>query len=216
MSPAPLRGRVPESLNFKDVVYANWSFTLNMPPISIICRKDSLTRTDVMAAIVFKRTALFFAIILAWALLTAFARAETVAFSGYSAGTIVVKTSERRLYYVTNSGRAMRFPVGVGKSGWAWHGRAHVEGKYLAPAWSPPPVLWRKPGPPPVIPGGSPKNPMGVAAMTFKNGELAIHGTNNPGSIGGYVSHGCIRMHNKDIQTLYSLVSVGTPIIVTQ
>ena len=57
---------------------------------------------------------------------------------------------------------------------------------------------------------------MGVAAMTFHNGELAIHGTNNPGSIGGYVSHGCIRMHNQDIQTLYSMVSVGTPVVVTQ
>ena len=187
-----------------------------MSSVPLISREIFLGRADVMAAIVVKRTALFFAIILAWTLLTAFARAETVSFSGYSAGTIVVKTSERRLYYVTDSGRAIRFPVGVGKSGWAWHGRAHVEGKYLAPAWSPPAVLWRRAEPPPVIPGGSPKNPMGVAALTFKNGELAIHGTNNPGSIGGYVSHGCIRMHNKDIQTLYSMVSVGTPIIVTR
>jgi len=182
----------------------------------VISDWGSLIRAGIMATIVVKRTAWFVAIILAWALLTAFARAETVGFSGYQAGTIVVKTGERRLYYVTDSGRAMRFPVGVGKSGWAWHGRAHIEGKYLAPAWSPPPVLWNKAGPPPVIPGGSPRNPMGVAAMTFHNGELAIHGTNNPGSIGGYVSHGCIRMHNRDIQTLFSMVSVGTPIVVTQ
>ena len=169
-----------------------------------------------MAAVVFKRTALFFAIILAWTLLTGFARAETVAFSGYKAGTIVVKTSERRLYYVTDSGRARRFPVGVGKSGWAWHGRAHIEGKYLAPAWSPPAVLWRRAGPAPVIPGGSPKNPMGVAAMTFHNGELAIHGTNNPGSIGGFVSYGCIRMYNQDITDLFGRVNVGTPVMVTR
>jgi lipoprotein-anchoring transpeptidase ErfK/SrfK len=169
-----------------------------------------------MAAVVVKRAALFVAIVVAWALLTAFARAESVRFSGYQPGTIVVKTGERKLYYVTEPGRALRFPVGVGKSGWAWHGRAHIEGKYLSPAWSPPASMWRKPGPPPVIPGGSPRNPMGVAALTFHNGELAIHGTNNPGSIGGYVSHGCIRMHNRDIQTLYSMVSVGTPVIVAR
>jgi lipoprotein-anchoring transpeptidase ErfK/SrfK len=187
-----------------------------MLPVSVISGEVLLKRAYVMAAIVVKRTALFLAIVLAWTLLTALARAETVSFSGYGAGTIVVKTGERRLYYVTENGRAMRFPVGVGKSGWAWHGRGHVEGKYLSPAWSPPAVLWRRAGPAPVIPGGSPKNPMGAAALTFNNGELAIHGTNNPGSIGGYVSHGCIRMHNKDIQTLYSLVSVGTPIIVTR
>ena len=186
-----------------------------MSSVPLISREILFRRADVMAAIVVKRTALFLAIILAWTLLTAFARAETVSFSGYSAGTIVVKTSERRLYYVTDSGRAMRFPVGVGKSGWAWHGRAHIEGKYLAPAWSPPAVLWRRAEPPPVIPGGSPKNPMGVAAMTFHNGELAIHGTNNPGSIGGFVSFGCIRMHNRDILDLFERVSIGTRVVVT-
>jgi lipoprotein-anchoring transpeptidase ErfK/SrfK len=55
---------------------------------------------------------------------------------------------------------------------------------------------------------------MGVAALTMRGGEYAIHGTNNPGSIGGFVSHGCIRMHNSDIRKLYSMVSIGTPVIV--
>jgi lipoprotein-anchoring transpeptidase ErfK/SrfK len=69
---------------------------------------------------------------------------------------------------------------------------------------------------PDVIPGGSPRNPMGVAAMTLAGGEYAIHGTNVPGSVGGFVSYGCIRMLNDDITDLYSRVSVGTTVVVTR
>jgi lipoprotein-anchoring transpeptidase ErfK/SrfK len=67
-----------------------------------------------------------------------------------------------------------------------------------------------------LIPGGSPQNPMGAAALTLSGGEYAIHGTNNPGSIGGFVSYGCIRMHNQDIVDLYQRIGVGTPVIVTR
>ena len=67
-----------------------------------------------------------------------------------------------------------------------------------------------------VIPGGSPRNPMGVAAMTLSGGEYAIHGTNNPGSVGGFVSYGCIRMLNADISDLYQRVSIGTTVVVTR
>ncbi len=69
---------------------------------------------------------------------------------------------------------------------------------------------------PDVIPGGAPNNPMGVAALTLSGGKYAIHGTNNPGSIGGFVSYGCIRMYNQDITDLYDRVGVGTPVIVTR
>ena len=68
---------------------------------------------------------------------------------------------------------------------------------------------------PDVIPGGSPSNPMGVAAMTLEGGEYAIHGTNRPNSVGGYVSYGCVRMYNQDISDLFERVEVGTPVIVT-
>ena len=68
---------------------------------------------------------------------------------------------------------------------------------------------------PDVIPGGSPSNPMGVAAMTLAGGEYAIHGTNRPNSVGGYVSYGCVRMYNQDISDLFNRVEVGTPVIVT-
>jgi lipoprotein-anchoring transpeptidase ErfK/SrfK len=135
----------------------------------------------------------------------------------YSPGTIVVKTGERRLYLILDSGRAMRYPVGVGRAGKQWAGTTRIDGKYTNPAWSPPREVKRdKPNMPDVIPGGSPRNPMGVAAMTLAGGEYAIHGTNAPGSVGGFVSYGCIRMLNADITDLYQRVSVGTTVVVTR
>ncbi|MBO4222824.1 L,D-transpeptidase [Bradyrhizobium neotropicale] len=134
----------------------------------------------------------------------------------YSPGTIVVRTGERRLYLVLDYGHAMRYPVGVGKAGKQWAGTTQIDGKYRYPAWSPPAEVKRdKPHMPDVIPGGSPRNPMGVAAMTLAGGEYAIHGTNVPGSVGGFVSYGCIRMLNDDITDLYSRVPVGATVVVT-
>lgn len=150
---------------------------------------------------------------------TAEARPEMVGMhgDGYEPGTIVVKTNERRLYLILDSGHAMRYPVGVGKSGKQWAGTTRIDGKYRNPAWSPPAeVKHDKPSIPNVIPGGSPHNPMGVAAMTLAGGEYAIHGTNVPGSVGGFVSYGCIRMLNTDITDLYSRVEVGTTVVVTR
>ena len=128
-----------------------------------------------------------------------------------------MRTSERRLYLVLGEGRALRYPVGVGRAGRQWAGRAYIDGKHIRPAWAPPPDIKRdNPRLPDVIPGGSPSNPMGAAALTLSGGEYAIHGTNEPGSIGGFVSYGCIRMYNQDITDLYDRVSVGTPVIVTR
>jgi lipoprotein-anchoring transpeptidase ErfK/SrfK len=130
-------------------------------------------------------------------------------------GTIIVRTKERRLYYVTGEGKAISYPVGVGRVGQQWAGTSYISGKYVRPAWSPPAVVRHdKPNLPQVIPGGSPSNPMGAAAMTLAGGEYAIHGTNQPNSIGHFVSYGCIRMLNEDIKDLYSRVSVGTRVIV--
>jgi lipoprotein-anchoring transpeptidase ErfK/SrfK len=143
---------------------------------------------------------------------------DVVGFRGdYSPGTIIVKTNERRLYLVVDPDHAVRYPVGVGKSGKQWAGTTRIDGKYRNPAWSPPEeVKHDKPSMPDVIPGGSPRNPMGVAAMTLAGGEYAIHGTNMPGSVGGFVSYGCIRMLNADISDLYQRVSVGTTVVVTR
>ena len=147
------------------------------------------------------------------------ARPEMVGMHGaeYLPGTIVVKTNERHLYLILDQDHAMRYPVGVGKTGKQWAGTTTIEGKYLHPAWAPPAdVKHDKPNIPDLIPGGSPRNPMGAAAMTLSGGEYAIHGTNVPHSVGGFVSYGCFRMLNEDITDLYSRVSIGTKVVVTR
>jgi lipoprotein-anchoring transpeptidase ErfK/SrfK len=142
---------------------------------------------------------------------------EIVGFSAnYSAGTIVVRTNERSLYYVLGGGKAVRYPVGVARAGRLWSGATFINDKALRPTWVPPPVVRRdKPNLPSLIPGGAPSNPLGAAVMTLAGGEYAIHGTNNPGSIGGNMSYGCIRMFNADVLDLYGRVGFGTKVIVT-
>jgi lipoprotein-anchoring transpeptidase ErfK/SrfK len=133
-------------------------------------------------------------------------------------GAIIIRTHERRLYYVLGDGAAIRYPVGVGKGGKQWEGQVRIDGKYLRPDWAPPAAVKRdNPRIPDLIKGGTPGNPMGEAALTLSGGgQYAIHGTNRPNSVGGYVSYGCIRMYNADILDLYSRVSVGTPVVVTR
>lgn len=132
-----------------------------------------------------------------------------------AAGTIVIETSQRRLYLVLGGGRALSYSVGVGRPGREWQGVSSISAKFIAPNWVPPADVRRdNPKLPAIIPGGSKANPMGAAAMTLAGGPYAIHGTNAPGSIGGYVSYGCIRMYNADISDLYARVSIGTPVIV--
>jgi lipoprotein-anchoring transpeptidase ErfK/SrfK len=141
---------------------------------------------------------------------------EVVPFqASVSPGTIVIKTGERRLYYVRGDGTALRYRVAVGKPGKQWFGEAQIDGKYVRPAWSPPAEVKRdNPRLPDVIPGGAPNNPMGARALTLNLDEYAIHGTNRPSSIGTYASYGCIRMLNEDIVDLYDQVDVGTRVVV--
>ena len=146
----------------------------------------------------------------------ALAAHETVAFPGdYPAGVIVISQRQRKLYLTEGNGRAIRYPVAVGKPGKAWLGETSVAGKYLHPDWSPPAVVHRDhPELPPLIKGGNPHNPMGVAAIVLERYEVAIHGTNAHmrKSIGTAASYGCIRMLNEDVLDLYQRVSVGTPV----
>ena len=170
------------------------------------------------AALSFRSAGAVLAVLVVIAATQAQAR-EIVPFgsSNLSAGTILVKTRERRLYYLLGDGRAVRYPVGVGRAGKTWTGTTIISGKYIKPAWSPPAEIKRdKPKLPNVIPGGSPRNPMGAAAMTLFGGEYAIHGTNVPNSIGGFVSYGCIRMYNHDVMDLYERVGVGTTVVVAR
>jgi lipoprotein-anchoring transpeptidase ErfK/SrfK len=139
-----------------------------------------------------------------------------VGFSdNYSAGTVVVRTKERSLYYVLGGGKAVRYPVGVGRTGLQWSGTTFINNKMLRPAWVPPAIVRRdKPNLPALVPAGAPNNPVGAAVLFLAGGERAIHGTNNPGSIGGAVSYGCIRMHNADVLDLYDRVRFGTKVVV--
>jgi lipoprotein-anchoring transpeptidase ErfK/SrfK len=132
-------------------------------------------------------------------------------------GTIVVKTSQRRLYLVTSQGQAISYRVGVGRVGKQWTGTTEIVSMHFEPAWVVPAEIRRdRPSLPEVIPFGSPRNAMGAAAMMLGVKQYAIHGTNNPSSIGGFVSYGCIRMHNKDVLDLYRRVGVGTRVVVTR
>jgi lipoprotein-anchoring transpeptidase ErfK/SrfK len=155
----------------------------------------------------------------AWAPQAAEARGDLVSVrDSYLPGTIVIRTNERALYYFVGPSEAIRYPVGVGRAGMQWTGTAFIDGKYIRPAWEAPESIRKDYSRlPEIVPGGSPQNPMGVAAMTLSGGgQYAIHGTNNEGSIGKFVSHGCIRMHNTDITDLYGRVSVGTRVVVTR
>ena len=156
-------------------------------------------------------------LMLAAGLGTAQAR-EMVPFAeAVAPGSVVISVSQRRLYLVNGDGTAIRYPVAVGKPGKQWFGTAAIDGKYIAPAWSPPLEVKRdNPRLPNVIAGGSPHNPMGAAAMTLSGGEYAIHGTNRPGSVGTWASYGCIRMYNQDVIDLYGRVAVGTQVYMTR
>ena len=139
---------------------------------------------------------------------------EKVQYTGEAQpGTIVIQSGERSLYLVTGQDQALKYPVGVGKSGQQWFGTTRIASKHIKPAWKPPASLRGRRSPDFYIEAGSPRNPMGAAALVLVDNELAIHGTNNPGSIGGFVSAGCIRMHNKDIMDLYGRVRVGTRVV---
>jgi lipoprotein-anchoring transpeptidase ErfK/SrfK len=134
----------------------------------------------------------------------------------YHPGTIVIRTQERRLYFVNAPGTAIRYTVAVGKAGKQWRGVKYVEEMQVDPAWSPPASVRRdNPALPDVIPGGSPRNPMGARVIGLgPGGQYAIHGTNMPGTIGTAASYGCFRMHNQDVIDLYARVQMGTPVVV--
>jgi lipoprotein-anchoring transpeptidase ErfK/SrfK len=145
-----------------------------------------------------------------------FAASDIVTFATTEApGTVVIETAQRRLYLVLPHGLARRYVVGVGRQGKQWSGTSSIAAKYLRPNWAPPAVIKHDtPSLPDMIAGGSPANPMGAAAMTLAGTSYAIHGTNKPASIGGFVSYGCIRMFNDDIADLFARVRVGTVVIV--
>ncbi|GAA4523927.1 hypothetical protein GCM10023174_06610 [Chelativorans composti] len=139
-------------------------------------------------------------------------------------GTLIVDTPNRYLYHVHGDGRATRYGIGVGRSGFSWSGRANVGYKRKWPRWVPPAeMIAREPDLEPyssanggMAPGIN--NPLGSRALyIFRNGKdtiYRIHGSREAWSIGRAVSSGCIRMINQDIIHLYDRVDVGAPIVV--
>jgi L,D-transpeptidase catalytic domain len=134
--------------------------------------------------------------------------------SGYAPGTIVINTSERRLYLVQAGGQALSYGIGVGRDGFRWSGTHRITAKKEWPAWTPPSeMLRRRPDLPRHMPGGI-ENPLGARAMYLGSTLYRIHGSNEPETIGQAVSSGCFRMTNEDVVDLYNRVSVGTVVVV--
>ena len=138
----------------------------------------------------------------------------------YPVGSLIVKTPERALYFVSGKGEAIRYDVGVGREGMQWSGNSSIVAKAEWPSWTPPKVMIEREALkghviPPFMEGG-PGNPLGARAMYIGGRMYRVHGTNNEASIGGAVSSGCIRMMNADVIDLYDRVKVGAKIYVYQ
>ncbi|WP_426613440.1 L,D-transpeptidase [Bradyrhizobium sp. McL0616] len=142
-------------------------------------------------------------------------RRQVVSFDrNEPAGTIVIDTANTYLYYVLGQGRAMRYGVGVGREGFTWSGVQSITRKAEWPDWHPPAeMIARQPYLPRFVAGG-PGNPLGARAMYLGSSEYRIHGTNDPTTIGKFVSSGCIRLTNEDVSDLFSRVNVGAKVVV--
>jgi len=145
---------------------------------------------------------------------------QTVDYAGpHMAGTIIIDTRDNFLYLVEAGGKARRYGVGTGKPGFEWAGTHKVTQKREWPDWRPPAEMIarekKKGRILPVHMEGGPANPLGARALYLGSTLYRIHGTNQPETIGGAVSSGCIRMRNEDVIDLYERVKVGTTVIVS-
>jgi lipoprotein-anchoring transpeptidase ErfK/SrfK len=142
-------------------------------------------------------------------------RRTTVGAPGnHKPGTIIVNTTERRLYLIQEGGTALKYGIGVGRVGFTWAGTTSVVAKKEWPDWTPPSqMLKRRPDLPRFMKGG-PENPLGARAMYLGSSLYRIHGSNEPETIGQAVSSGCFRLMNDDVIDLYDRVKVGAKVIV--
>jgi lipoprotein-anchoring transpeptidase ErfK/SrfK len=134
------------------------------------------------------------------------------------AGSIVVRTQERKLYFVLPGGQAAIYPIGVGKEGFAWSGSNHISRKAVWPDWRPPEAMIRREASKgkflPTHMAGGVGNPLGARALYIGSTQFRIHGTTQPWSIGRAVSSGCIRMLNEHVIDLYDQVQLGAKVVV--
>jgi hypothetical protein len=143
-----------------------------------------------------------------------FRRSQVDYITREPAGTIIIDTPNTYLYLVLGNGRALRYGIGVGREGFTWSGTEHISRKAEWPDWSPPAqMIERQPYLPRFMAGGE-TNPLGARALYLGNTLYRIHGTNQPWTIGTFVSSGCIRLTNEDITDLYGRIQVGTRVIV--
>ncbi len=142
-------------------------------------------------------------------------RRQIVPFAGKEpAGTIVIDTPNTYLYLVLGNGQAVRYGIGVGREGFTWSGREKITRMAEWPDWHPPKdMIERQPYLPRFMAGG-PQNPLGARALYLGNTLYRIHGTNQPSTIGKFVSSGCIRMLNDDVEDLYDRVRIGARVVV--
>ena len=134
----------------------------------------------------------------------------------YSADQVIVSFGDRRLYLITQKGKAISYPIAVPREQSRWEGTTTVSEKKENPSWRPTPDMLREnPKLPTWVPGGHPMNPLGVRAMYLGASTYRIHGTDAPWTIGQAVSKGCIRMYNEDVLDLYPRVPVGMKVTVT-
>jgi lipoprotein-anchoring transpeptidase ErfK/SrfK len=129
-------------------------------------------------------------------------------------GTIIVDTPNTYLYLVLAHGKAIRYGIGVGREGFTWSGTERISRVKEWPDWFPPKeMIERQPYLPRFMAGGE-SNPLGARALYLGNTLYRIHGTNQPSTIGTFVSSGCIRLTNEDIEDLFNRVGVGTRVVV--
>ncbi|BBF93980.1 L,D-transpeptidase [Blastochloris tepida] len=138
-----------------------------------------------------------------------------VSYAGREApGTILISTTQRRLYLVQPGGRALMYSIGVGRQGFQWGGTHSVSRKEEWPDWRPPSeMLKRRPDLPRYMAGGE-DNPLGARAIYLGSTLYRIHGSNEPETIGQAVSSGCFRMLNADVIDLYNRVRLGAKVVV--
>lgn len=122
-----------------------------------------------------------------------------------------ISLSRRRVTLYRENQPIKSYAVAVGRKGWETPtGTFQVMQKIQNPKWIHPFTGES-------IPGGDPDNPLGRYWIGFwTNGKnwIGLHGTPNPETVGTAASHGCVRMYNKDIEDLFSQVSVGTSVTV--
>lgn len=144
-----------------------------------------------------------------------FKRGKVVSFATEKpAGTIIISTRRKLLFYVLGNGKAVQYRVATAKPGFEWSGVHKVRAKVKWPSWRPPEAMRERRPELPEFMAGGPDNPLGARAIYLGSSIYRIHGTNEPSSIGKAASSGCIRMLNADVEELYHHVRIGTAVVV--